>query len=280
MLKKIFQMIGLISLTCFSFFITEKTARVINNMDEIMTKINENKDEYKMSPIDATIDGDIITPGIRGREVNISKSYKNMKKNGYYSDKLYIYDYIVPNISINDNLDKYIVQGNNEKRMVSLVFLVKSGDNIDKVLNIIDNYNVKATFFVEFDWFKENNNLVDKMVKSSHTVSPLFDDYSDPNFEWMDTVLRKVNNQSVNFCYNTNNSSSNLEQCKLKKSFTVKPIKISDNTPLVDIKDKLNSGSILSLSVNSEVKKELSSIIIYIKSKGYNIASLEENILE
>ena len=280
MLKKIFQMIGLISLTCFSFFITEKTAIVINNMDEIMTKINENKDEYKMSPIDATIDGNTITPGIRGREVNISKSYKNMKKNGYYSDKLYIYDYIVPNISINDNLDKYIVQGNSEKRMVSLVFLVKSGDNIDKVLNIIDNYNVKATFFVEFDWFKENNNLVDKMVKSFHTVSPLFYDYSDPNFEWMDTVLRKVNNQSVNFCYNTNNSSSNLEQCKLKKSFTVKPIKISDNTPLVDIKDKLNSGSILSLSVNSEVKKELSSIIIYIKSKGYNIASLEENILE
>lgn len=279
-MKKTFQIIGLISLTCFSFFITEKTAIVINNMDEIMEEINVNKDKYKTEPKDAVIDGDNIIPGENGKVVNISKSYKNMKKNGYYSDKLYIYDYIKPNITINDNLDKYIVQGNSSRRMVSLIFVVKSGDNIDKILSIIDNYNIKATFFVDFEWFKNNNALVDKLINSSHLVSPFFEDYNDYNFEWMNMVLSKVNNQDVNFCYNINESKSNLEECKLKGLLTVKPIKISDKTPLVDIKEKLNSGSILSLNVNSETKKELSSIIIYIKSKGYIMTTLKENVLE
>ena len=58
------------------------------------------------------------------------------------------------------------------------------------------------------------------------------------------------------------------------------PTLISSTTPLSDIKDKLESGSLLSLKINSQVKKELSTIIIYIKSKGYKITNLDENILE
>ena len=47
-MKKAFQMIGLISLTCFSFFVTEQTATVVNDMDEIMVEIKAKKDEYKV----------------------------------------------------------------------------------------------------------------------------------------------------------------------------------------------------------------------------------------
>ena len=44
-MKKVFQMIGLISLTCFSFFVTEQTAIVVSDMDEIMIEIKAKKDE-------------------------------------------------------------------------------------------------------------------------------------------------------------------------------------------------------------------------------------------
>ena len=43
-MKKTFQIIGLISLTCFSFFITEKTATVVNDLDEIMIEIKPIED--------------------------------------------------------------------------------------------------------------------------------------------------------------------------------------------------------------------------------------------
>ena len=44
-MKKIFQIIGLISLTCFSFFVTEKTALVVSDMDEIMIEIKANYED-------------------------------------------------------------------------------------------------------------------------------------------------------------------------------------------------------------------------------------------
>lgn len=279
-MKKTFQMIGLISLTCFSFFITEKTAIVVSNMDDIMIEIKENESKYNSEAIDAIIDNNTIIPGVNGKTVNINKSYKAMKDNGYYSDKLFVYDYISPNISLISNNDKYIIKGNPSKRIVSLIFKVEARDNIEDILNIVNNYNIKTTFFVDPIWFTNNNNLIQIIVSKGHTLAPLLDDYSDSNFEWMDMILKKVNKQKKLFCYSVDENKENIDTCKLRGNYTIKPTLISENTPLVDIKEKLESGSLLSLKVNSQVRKELSTIIIYIRSKGYKIGSLEENVLE
>ncbi|MBQ2946224.1 MAG: polysaccharide deacetylase family protein [Bacilli bacterium] len=279
-MKKVFQMIGLISLTCFSFFVTEQTAIVVSDMDEIMIEIKNKKDDYKTDPIDAIINNNTIIPGVSKREVNVNKSYKVMKNNGYFSDKLFVYDYEEPKISLNDNIDKYIIKGNPSKRMVSLIFKVEQDEDITDILNILNNYNVKSTFFVNYNWFSNNNDLVEELIKNNHIVSPLMEDYTNSDFEWMNMVLKKINKQIVGFCYNINENKSNLDECVLKNNYTIKPIVISENTPLVDIKDKLESGSLLSLKVNSQVKKELSTIIIYTKSKGYNLVNIKDNILE
>ena len=279
-MKKTFQIIGLISLTCFSFFITEKTNLVVSNLDDIMIQIKQNKDKYSSESKDAIINNDTIIPGISGKTVNISKSYKSMKNNGYYNEKLFVYDYTKPKISIEENLDKYIIKGNPRKRMVSLIFNLYNNDDISEILNIVNNYNVKVNFFVDYNWFSNNTDLIKEIINNGHLISPLMEDYNNTNFEWIDTILKNVNRQRVVFCYKTNYSKENIEICKLKGDYTISPTKISDNTPLVDIKNKLESGSILTLSNNKEVKKELSSIIIYIKSKGLTIENLENHILE
>ncbi|MBR6690480.1 MAG: polysaccharide deacetylase family protein [Bacilli bacterium] len=279
-MKKAFQMIGLISLTCFSFFVTEQTVTVVNDMDEIMIEIKAKKNEYKTDSIDAIVNDNTIIPGVNAKKVNINKSYKNMKNNGYFSDKLFIYDYTKPKISLTDNIDKYIIKGNPSKRMVSLIFTIELDEDITDILNIINNYNVKATFFVNYNWFSNNNGLVQELINKGHIVSPLIEDYNSSDFEWMDMVLKKINKQSVGFCYNVNDNQSNLDACILKNNYTIKPIIISENKPLVDIKEKLEPGSLLSLKVNSQVKKELSTIIIHIKSKGYNLVNLKDNVIE
>lgn len=279
-MKKIFQIIGLISLICFSFFMTEKTAIVVSDMDEIMLEIKANYKNYKMDSVDAIIKGNTIIPGISKREVNINKSYKNMKLNGYYNEKLYVYDYIKPNISLSDNVDKYIIGGNTGKRMVSLIFKVKENDDITYILNIINNYNIRVTFFVNSNWFTNNNDLIYEMINKGHNIGLLTDDYNNSDFEWIDMVLKKINNQKNSFCYNREDNEENLEICKLKNNYTIRPKEISAVTPLVDIKKNLNSGSLLSLDINSQVRKELSTIIIYIKSKGFSIENLENHLLE
>jgi len=279
-LKKLFQMLGLISLTCFSFFMTEKTALVVSDMDEIMIEIKSNYKNYHTDSIDAIVDGNTIIPGISAKDVNINKSYKNMKQNGYYSDKLYIYDYTKPKISLSDNIDKYIIKGNPNKRMISLIFKVDSNDNINDILNIVNNYNINVTFFIDTNWFTNNNELIGKLINDGHNIGILMDDYSDSNFEWIDMVIKKINNQRNSFCYSKEDNESNLEACIQKHNYTIRPVEISEKTPLVDIKKNLNAGSILSLNINSQVRKELSTIIIFIKSKGFNIDNLENHLLE
>ena len=93
-------------------------------------------------------------------------------------------------------------------------------------------------------------------------------------------VIKKINKQSIGFCYGVEDNDVNLKECELKNNYTIRPVVISDRMPMVDIKEKLDSGSLLSLSINSTLKKELPSILIYIKSKNYIITNLEENVLE
>ena len=279
-MKKTFQIIGLISLTCFSFFITEKTAFVVKDLDDIMIEIKEKKDNYKTEPIDATIIDNTIIPGINGRTVNVNKSYKNMKTNGYFSEKLFVYDYTKPKVSLSNNIDKYIIKGNPNKRMISLIFTLSSEDNIKDILSIINNYGVKATFFVDYSWFTNNSELIKEMIDDGHIISPFMEDYTDTDFEWMDTVIKKVNKQRASFCYVKEYNDESINACKLKGNYTIMPTIVSDKMPLVDIKNKIEPGSLFLLSINSELKKELSNIIIYVKSKGYKLTNLEEHILE
>ena len=77
-MRKLFQILGLISLICFSFFMTEKTALVVSDMDEIMIEIKANYKNYKTEAINAIIEDNTIIPGICAKKVNINKSYKNM----------------------------------------------------------------------------------------------------------------------------------------------------------------------------------------------------------
>lgn len=275
-MNKFFQIIGLLTLTIFSFFVTEKTSLVVNNMDDIMIQIKQNKDKYKEKSKDAVIKDNTIIPGINGRIVNIKKSYKNMKINGYYSDKLYIYDYNKPLVSLEDNKNKYVIKGNSNKRMISLIFKVKNGIDISNIISILNNYGAKSTFFVDINWFSNNTNTLEQLIKDGHNVGILLDDYDSDDFLWTDTIIKNINKQKHGFCYNP----EKIEVCAQNNDYTIRPKEISEYTPLVDLKKYIDSENLFSFDVNSELKKELINIIIYIKSKGKRLENLENHILE
>lgn len=281
-MKRIFQIISLIGLLCFSFFITDKTAKVASNMDDIMIDIKSNYKKYSTDSIDAIIKDNTIIPGKYGKKVNINKSYKNMKQNGYYNENLYIYDYIKPKISLEDNKDKYIISGNKEKRIVSLIFLVKNDDNINNVVNILEKNDAKGNFFIDDNFLLKNNNLVITLISNKHIVGNLGKnmDYSNSSFSWIDTVIKKVGKQQNGYCYSIVDNKTNLDACKLQDDYTVRPSIIVSKNPLIEIKNKLSPGSIIAFDLNNNIELELSSIIKYIKSKGYSIVNLEELLSE
>lgn len=279
-MKRVFETIGFISLICFSFFITDKTTTVVQNVDNTMVEIKEKYVNYEHSSVNATVNGDTIIPGLYGLKVDIKKSYKNMKKYGYYNDELYAYKQVKPEVSLSDNKDKYIISGNTKLRNVSLIFKVYGTDDINEILTVINKNNIKATFFVDDNWFTNNNDLALELIKEGHTIGNLGDNlnYQNSSFGWMDTIIKKLGNQKQGFCYYTDNLE-NVNSCVILNNYTIKPTEIMNN-PLLEVKKSLKSGCMLSFNINNRVSRELDSIIGYVKTKGYNIVNLEELVNE
>ncbi|MBR1377139.1 MAG: hypothetical protein IJ565_04955 [Bacilli bacterium] len=264
-MKKYFEVIGFIVLAMFSFFYTSKTSIVVKNMDDIMVRIKEEKENNITNPISATVEDDTIIPGISGKEVDVNASYDAMKKVGTYNEKLLVYRKIKPSISILDSYDKFIIKGNPNKNEVTLIFKVDEKDDISKVIEILDKNEIKANIFTEDNLSNDILNLVTK----GYNVGSI------NNKTWLNTVVTKVANQKYSYCYIEEKDKEILSICDMNKSYTILPNIITTSTPTLTIKKMLEPGSIISIEVNKTAIKELEFIIRYIKSKGYNIVNLE-----
>lgn len=278
-MKKLFTYLGISTLACISFIITEKTALVVKENDELMQEIKKNQENYNQEPIPAIINEETMIPGINGKKIDIEKTYEEMKKIGTFNDKYLIYKTLPPSISYKNHYDKYIISGNPKKNMISLLFMVYEKDNITKIIDILKEN--KATFFVDGKWFEQNNELAIELIKQGHTIGNLSYNmnYGNTDYIWINNILKKIGKQKQGYCYYTDNQD-NLKACQLQQNYTIKPSIIIENSPLTQIKKNITSGSIISLKINEETIKELPLIITYIKQKGYQIDTLTNHLNE
>lgn len=277
-LKKIFEGIGLLSLICFSFFYTNKISTVIKNEDDILKEIESIKDQYKTEPISATVENDTIIPGISGVEIDVKKSYKKMKKVNSFNTNLLVYKDIKPEVSVNSVYDKYIISGNKNKKQVSLLFLLEGNDNTDKIVNILDNNNINATFYTDGVWFENNNEIVIDLIEKGHIIGNLGYNYSylSSDITWMNAIVTKMAKQESTYCYNINKNKESLDRCSSNSSYTITPSVLISNNPLINVKKNLNNGSIIAMEVNDNLLKELQLVIDYINSKDLEIVTIEQ----
>lgn len=280
-MKKFFEYLGLLTLTCFSFFYTEQTASVVKELDDIMINIKKEADSYSVEAHQAIINDNTIIPGINGKKVNVNASYQKMRKTGNFNVENFVYDKVNPENVLEDNLDKYIISGNENKKQVSLIFLVDSYANVDKILNIVDKYEAKTNFFVDGKWFEENNDKVLELVKLGHNIGNLSYnlDYQDSSFVWMDTIIKKVAGQKRSFCYKTE-KKEDLNKCVLQKNYTISPVVEISSNPFNTAKNNIKNGSIIAFKINNSLIKELDLIMKYIKSRDLEVVNLETLLSE
>lgn len=282
-MKKFFSLIGMLSLAIVSFIYTNKIVEVAKQFDDVMTTVSEVSADYYKDPIDGIIiDNVSFIPGINGRNVNVDKSYKKMRKFGGFNKNLLEFDVIPPKNKLENNLDKYIISGNKSKNSVSLIFIVKEYSDITNVLKILNDKNIKADFFVDGYWLEKNNELVSKIINDGNNVGNLSYnmDYQNSAFSWMDTILKRLSHEKYGFCYSEEENLDNLKICSMNNNFTIKPNIIVKSNPLGEIKENLSNGSIISLPVNKLVDSQLLSIINYINSRGIEIVTVKELIRE
>ena len=94
------------------------------------------------------------------------------------------------------------------------------------------------------------------------------------NYKELDKTLKK-NKINTNICVLDNNNS-NLKFCKSKKKYLVKPGMFLDNANIIEIKTKLDSGSIIYIKDATY----LDCLVEYIKSKDLKIVPLSQLISE
>jgi len=264
-MKNILRILSILLLTCFSFFYTDKVINMINKKDPLMIEINNVKDEYKVFPVNAIIEGDTIVPGTKGMEVDIYKSYDEMKLGGIFRKEELVYKDLFPNDSLSNNRDKYIIKGNSSRKNVSLLVIFNI-DDIDKI-NSIDN----VTVFINH----ENLTIANiNMIKNKEIYSYGNGGIYNENILVNDnTIINRVANNKSKYCLLKDKDNSILELCNGNGMYTIVPTIIGDYS---DVKNNLSNGSIILLTNN----RNISIVSRYITSKGYEIIRLSKLLEE
>lgn len=264
-LKEIIKRISLLILICFSFFYTDKVINYINNNSNLMKQIDSVKDEYKVDEVNGYIEEDTIIPGINGKEININKSFNNMKEYNTFIEDYLVYDNIIPTIVLEDNKDKYIIKGNNNKKEVSIILII-GNNNIDKIhdikgITLFINHNILTIDNINK---LKDNEIYTYGNNGSYTKSILIND---------NTLINTLSNNRSKYCLTKEKNREVLNICKDSEMYTIIPNIIGDYN---NIKNNLSNGSIILL----EKLNNIDNIKKYITSKGYHISPLDKLLEE
>lgn len=282
MFKNIIQYIGITILILFSFFYTEKTVSTIKQHDPVMIQLLEEKSKYSIETVNAVITDNYITPGLIGCEVDIDKSYSSLKRLGSFNSTLLEYKSVTPKISSQKEYNKYITNGNKSKNTITLIFKIKETTDIDNIVNILNNKNVKATFFIDGKYLETNTNKVQELIKMKHEVLNYGynNKYDKDLLIWSNNIIERLNYNNPKFCYLEEENEKVLNLCSSNEMKTIIPNLIISKNPLLEVKENINKGSLISFNVNSTTENELNLIINYITQKGYKIDILSNHLEE
>lgn len=245
-------------LVLLSFYTTNKTANLVRNQDPILKEIRNISLEKKEDFVNAVIEDDYIIPGMYGSIIDELKSLAKMKEQDVFNNLYLVSQPIKPNISLSDNLDKIIIKGNSKKQQVSFVIDENSSK---KIKDYLVKNNIKASLLITKDNFSKDSYF-----------EQINNDFK--NYKELDKTLKK-NKINTNICVLDNNNS-NLKFCKSKKKYLVKPGMFLDNANIIEIKTKLDSGSIIYIKDATY----LDCLVEYIKSKDLKIVPLSQLISE
>lgn len=276
-MKKFLQIIGVLTLFIGSFIYSDKVAYTSSETDQLLQKIKSYQGSYYKAPIEAIVNNNNIIAGKNGKKVNIHKSYKNMSEVGYFNEKLLIYDIIPIKNKLKNNNNKFIIGSNTND--IALIFEVTNNDNIDKIINILNATETKASFFIDSTYLEQNYNKIKYLLSSGHTIGSL-DKYNTPSFDWASSVIRSFSVQKNNYCYVKSKDAKALKKCYLNNLYTILPKKVIDKNPFINFKNNLSEGTIISFKINNQLESQLINIINYANHKGHKIVSIETLLSE
>ena len=241
----------------FSFYYTEQISLIVLNKNPLMITINEEANNYNITSVNALIEGDYIIPGINGLEVNARESFYKMQEIDVFNKYFLVFNQVKPNISLEDNKNKIIKMGNKNLNKVSFI-LEKEND----LSNYLKNNNIKASLLVDIDSYKKDSyfEVINNEVNG---------------FKALENNLN-LNKNNKHICVLNN---GNKDICLKNKNYLIEPTIILNANNFIDIKNKIDKGSIILIKENVSLTY-LKMLIKEINYKGLDIVYLSEIISE
>lgn len=279
-MKSIIYKLSIIILLVFSFYYTNMMINFLKERDPIMKQIKNTTKKYSVKYKNAIIIDDNIISGKNGKTIDYNESYNKMKKYGTYNETLTVLKEVTPKVSINNNYDKYIIKGNSENKNIALVFIINKDTNPSNILSILNNKSIKSTFFIDGTYLEDNIDMIRSMKHHELELLSYNNKYTSSYFKTSLYYLENLSGKKCKYCFTKYDNKELLNLCSKNKLHTVKPTLYLKNNIYSSIKKNISNSTIISFEINNYVESELSSSIDYIKSKGYNLVTLDTLISE
>ncbi len=281
----------------FSHTVSEVTQKE----DPLYREIKQKRSNYEEEPDNAVIDKVWKKmPGRNGLKVNVTKSYKKMKKEGNFDESLLVHEQVPPEISMDELPPAPIYRGHPDKNMVALLINVAWGaEYIPSMLNTLKENHVKATFFVDGSWAKANVDYVKMIKEQGHVIG---------NHAYNHPDMSRLSGQQINEQLTRTNEIIEAITGDIPKWFAPPSGSYSDQvveiaakqdletilwtTDTIDWKNpsvsvmmnrvmsNVHPGATILMHPTASVAKGLDSLISGIQNKGYKIGTIDELLSE
>lgn len=267
----------------------------VKQPDELYQVIAAKAKDYEKPAQDAQIHTVWkATPGYNGITVDIDESYKKMKKKGKFNEKQLVFRQVKPKVHLGDLPPAPIYRGHPDKSMVSFLINVAWGNEyLPAMLEVLDKHGVKATFFLEGRWAKENPGLVNKIKEAGHEIGN--HSYSHPDMARITTDQIRKQIGSTNEVIKEITGTAPVWFAPPSGSFRQDVITAADEFKMetvlwsVDTIDwqkpepsvlvervlkKVHNGAMILMHPTDSTSRSLETLIQSIKQKGYSFGSV------
>lgn len=249
-------------------------------------------------PVDAVVDRVWkAIPGYNGIEIDVESTYRNALLAPKEPIKL-VYRQIEPKVSLNELGAEPIYRGNPAKPMVSLMINVAWGNQyIVPMLDILDEENVKVTFFLDGSWLSKNPELATQMLKRGHEMENHA--YTHPNMSTLSRAratveiekTQKLLKESLgvtNKWFAPPSGDFDQETVEIASSLGLKTVlwtvdtvdwrNPSPESIVAKITSKAEPGTLVLMHPTASSSKALKAMIRGIKAKGLQLGTVSQTL--
>ncbi|MFY4773933.1 polysaccharide deacetylase family protein [Metabacillus sp. RGM 3146] len=279
-----------------SYFESFKMAVPAGNMtNSLYDEIAAKSKSYEAAPQNAEIHKIWkATPGYNGLTVDVNASYEKMKKGGKFDDSLLVFKQVPPVIHLKDLPPSPIYRGNPEKPMVSFLINVAWGNEyIPKMLDTLTKYHVKATFFLEGRWVKENPELAKMIADAGQEIGN--HSYTHPDMSRLSSDAIRSQIQKTNeviqaatgkktVWFGPPSGSFRDEVTKVSRQMNMGMVlwsvdtidwqKPSPEVLFARVMKKVHNGAMILMHPTDSTEKSLEKLILSIRKKGLMLGTV------